>query len=225
MPWSLLEKGVRATQPFAAWSARALLAICYGEKAIYELPERELTAARVRQVLRETEKRLLFLDEGSPRPTLAVPHLLGGESSAYYHGYVLAMMGVHQTRNHFLDRDGHLTDNPKIGPELRRHYWQPGNSRRFTDFLESLTGKRLGADAYAEVVNRSVDQALAEAKRSFDAAATRPRFAGRIELDASIRVAHGNETIAEMGPRDDFAPLAARFEAWVDQLASAGASK
>lgn len=225
MPWSLIEKGIRATQPFAAWSARALMAVCYGEKAVYEIPDRDLTAARVLSVLREAERRLLFLDQGSNRPILAVPHLLGGESSAYYHGYVLAMMGVHQTRNHFLARDGHLTDNSKIGPDLRRHYWQPGNSRRFTDFIESMTGKRLSADAYSEQVNRTVDQALADAKRSVDAAAARPPFRGKIELEAAIRVAHGNETVAEMGPRDDFGPLAARFESWVDELAAASSSK
>ena len=35
------------------------------------------------------------------RPMLSVPHILADESAAYYHGYVLAEMSVHQTRKHF----------------------------------------------------------------------------------------------------------------------------
>ena len=38
------------------------------------------------------------------------------------HGYVLAEMAVHQTRYFFLRRDGHLIDNPRIGPELCASY-------------------------------------------------------------------------------------------------------
>ena len=43
-------------------------------------------------------------------------------------GYVLADMGVYQTRDFFVARDGHLLDNPRIGPDLKSAYWQPGNS-------------------------------------------------------------------------------------------------
>lgn len=38
------------------------------------------------------------------RPLLSVPHILADESAAYYHGYVLAEMSVHQTREHFLQK-------------------------------------------------------------------------------------------------------------------------
>ncbi|HTU63874.1 MAG TPA: hypothetical protein VMF89_35660, partial [Polyangiales bacterium] len=34
-PLTLMDRAIDAGQPFAAWSARAMLAICYGEKAIY----------------------------------------------------------------------------------------------------------------------------------------------------------------------------------------------
>ena len=50
------------------------------------------------------------------RPLLAVPHLLSDEASCYCHGYVLAEMGVHQTRAFVLARDAALADNPKVGP-------------------------------------------------------------------------------------------------------------
>ena len=38
------------------------------------------------------------------RPLLSVPHILADESAAYYHGYILAEMSVHQTRKHFLEK-------------------------------------------------------------------------------------------------------------------------
>lgn len=135
------------------------------------------------------EQDLLFLS-GSPRPVLSVPHLLSGESSAYYHGmralrpinsvyialmllfarrisfllvnhpfsgwlssgfhsppltgYVLAEMAVHQTRDFFLHRDGHLVDNKRIGADMCEHYWRHGNSRPASDMVKGLTGKGLG---------------------------------------------------------------------------------
>ena len=76
---------------------------------------------------------------------LAVPHLLTAEASAYYHGYIMAEMAVHQTRAHFIKEDGHLVDNPRIGPALAEHYWRPGNAVSFDDTLRGLTGIRLEA--------------------------------------------------------------------------------
>lgn len=223
MPLELIERALRVSQPFAAWEARAMLTVCYAEKAIYELPEDRLTPEGVLAVLRETERRLLFLDDGSPRPVLAVPHLLSGESSAYYHGYVLAEMGVQQTREHFLARDGHLVDNPRIGPDLTRVYWRPGNSQRCSPLIEALTGKPLGADALARHVCRTVDEALAEAREAVRREPTLPRFDGPVDLDAHIRIAHGNQTIAEVAPGGSFDDLSRAFGRWIEELAAARA--
>ena len=52
------------------------------------------------------------------RPLLAVPHILADESSAYYHGYVLAEMSVHQTRAYFKSKYGSIADNAEVGKEL-----------------------------------------------------------------------------------------------------------
>ena len=53
-------------------------------------------------------------------------------------------MAVHQTRNFFLSRDGHLVDNARIGPELREVYWKPGNSKPAVQMVKELTGQTLG---------------------------------------------------------------------------------
>jgi Zn-dependent oligopeptidase len=221
IPWSLIEEGLRARQPFAAWTARAMLAVCYAEKAIYELPEDELTPERVLEVLRAEETRLLFLDEGSPRPVLAVPHLLAGESSAYYHGYVMAEMGVHQTREFFLERDGFLTDNPKIGPALAESYWRPGNSMGCSPMVERLTGVPLGAAALAKHVNRSVDEALEAAKACAERGRDVPTFADVVDLEAHVSVVHGRETVAVLEPGGDFDAFAGTFATWIAGLAAA----
>lgn len=223
MPLELIEKGIRATQPFAAYGVRGMLAVCYGEKAIYEIPDDELTPERVLEELRAVERRLVFLERGAARPVLSVPHLLDGESSAYYHGYVLALMAVHQTRAYFLERDGHLVDNPRIGPDLARAYWRPGNSKGFQDFLAELTGEPLNARFLAEHVTRSVEACLEDARRAVDKLPEVPTFEGAVELDAAIRMDHGAETVAQLGP-DGFEPFARTYGDWIRRQAEGRAS-
>jgi Zn-dependent oligopeptidase len=221
MPVEVIEKALRARQPFAAWGTRSMLAVCYAEKALYEIPDDELTAERALETLREVERRMLFLDEGSPRPVLSVPHLLAGDSSAYYHGYVLAEMAVHQTRDFFVARDGYLVDNPRIGPELRDAYWRPGNSRSFDQLVRDLIGAPLAAQALAERVNRTADQAVAEARASIERLESVPAPTGPVTLAARIRVVHGRETVAELDPTGDtdaFGAFAQRFADWVTEL-------
>ena len=212
MPDALIEKGLRAAQRGEASTLRAMCAICYAERAIYEIPDDELTAERVLKEIRAVEQRCLGSDAG--RPALSVPHLLAGESSAYYHGYVLALMGVHQTREFFLQRDGHLLDNPKIGPELKKVYWQPGNSRRFPDFIETLTGNSVSAQPLARAASRTPDEAVADGHKMLERAKEIAAFEGEVKLGGTITVAHGNETIATT----DTAPFAEVCEAYAGWL-------
>lgn len=214
MPLELIEREIREQQPLRAWDVRAMLTIPFAERAIYELPEAELTPERVLAVCREVERRLQGLP-AAPRPVLSVPHLLAGESSAYYHAYVLAEMAVHQTRAFFLARDGHLVDNPRIGPDLARAYWAPGNAATFEEMLRSLTGAPLRADALVEVCLRGADEACRLAREQVERLRQIPRFEGKVELDATIRVVHGRETIATT-EEGGFDAVAARFAAWVE---------
>lgn len=217
LPFELVEASVRANQPLAAWSLRALFAIPFAEKAIYEIPDDELTAERVLAELRRVERELLFLEAGAARPALSVPHLLAGESSAYYHGYVLAQMAVDQTRAFFLARDGALTDNAAIGPALAETYWKPGNAVGFAELVARLTGEPLSARAIAERVTRSPDDTLARARAAADQARPRPVSRGAIELDARVRVVHGRETIADSAD-GGFERACATFAAWIGRL-------
>jgi len=149
----------------------------------------------------------------SPRPMLAIPHLLNQESAASYQGYLLAHMAVFQTRAFFLRQHGYLTDNPAIGPALAEHFWRPGNSIDHDATLRSLTGEGFSAQYLADECNKSVGEAWAEAQHAMAAAAARPQGEGVAVLEAHIRVVHGAELLADSSAGE--AAMCERFEAWV----------
>jgi Zn-dependent oligopeptidase len=217
MPLDLIRKNIVKKQPYRAFALRAMLTVCFAEKAIYEMPDADLTADNVIGVLRRIETEMQFLNEGT-RPVLSVPHLLSGESSAYYHGYVLAEMAVHQTRRFFLQRDGALVDNPRVGRDLAEHYWKPGNARTFLEMIQGLTGRPFGAEATVEMVNKPLAEALAEADQAAARSAA-PAFpsasADPVDLDAVIRIVHGDELIAGNENGESFASIEQRFSAWL----------
>merc|ERR1719337_717416 len=99
-----------------------MIAVPYFEKALYELDEAEVTAERIEKLAAEVELRI----QGGPsaRPLLSVPHILSDEASCYYHGYVLALMSVHQTREWFLRVHGSIVDNPLVGEVITSKYWR-----------------------------------------------------------------------------------------------------
>ena len=80
----------------------------------------------------------------------SVPHILSDESSAYYHGYVLAEMAVHQTRAHFLSTYGRIVDEPRVGADLANVYWAPGSGEAFLDLVARLTGAPLTSAAWVK---------------------------------------------------------------------------
>ncbi|MGB7216389.1 MAG: M3 family metallopeptidase, partial [Gammaproteobacteria bacterium] len=222
MPLELIEEAIRDRQPFRGWDVRAMLTIPFAERALYELPERELAPERVLDTFRKIERELQGLSAGI-RPVLAVPHLLAAESSAYYHAYILAEMAVEQTRRYFLERDGYLTDNPRIGPDLAKHYWAPGNAARFDETLVALTGEPLSPDALVDACNLSTDDAISKARAAVRGAASRPAPSGKVELDATIRVVHGRDTVATT-EGGDFERAAADFAAFIRRLEAEAAA-
>lgn len=77
VPWPLVEQNLRATQPYRVFALRAMLAVSYFEKALYELPESEVTPEKLVALADEVERRV----QGglSPRPLMSVPHILADE--------------------------------------------------------------------------------------------------------------------------------------------------
>lgn len=214
IPDGLIRARIEASQPFRAFRERSMLLVPCFERALYAMSEAERTPEAVLDLARACEQRILGV-AASPRPLLAIPHMLNQESAASYHGYLLADMAVHQTRAHFLREFGHLADNPAIGPLLARHYWGPGNSVSHDQTLRSLTGEGFSAKYLADACNQSVEEAWLEARRSMEAAAARPRPEARpASLDAEIRIVHGTELIADNSLSDE--AMFAQFERWID---------
>jgi hypothetical protein len=195
-----------------AFEARSIAVVPYFESALYQMPDDDLTSEAVLRLARETETRVLGIE--SPRPLLAIPHLLNQESAASYQGYLLALMAVAQTRAHFLDELGYLTDNPAIGPALAAHYWEPGNSVDHNSMLRSLTGDGFSARHLADECNDSVEEARARAEEMMRSAAAR-QYPDRVPptLDADIRIVHGTEVLADSSEGEE--AMCDRFEAWV----------
>lgn len=211
MPHGLIRARIESTVPFRAFDERSLALVSYFEAALYAMDEEARSPDAVLQLARDTELRVMGVP--GPRPLLSVPHLLNQESSASYHGYLLAHMAVYQTRASLLDRLGYLTDNPEVGRLLARHYWEPGNSVDHDGTLRSLTGDGLSGRALAAACNETVEEAWAAAAVSIDAAAGRGYAAYPATLDATIRVVHGTEVLADNSDSDE--AMCQQFERWV----------
>ena len=215
VPDELIHARIKTTQPFAAFGERSILVVPYFERAMYQMADDELTPDAVLTLARATELRILGVAVG-PRPLLAIPHLLNQESAASYHGYLLANMAVYQTRAYFERTYGYLTDNPAIGPALSQHYWAKGNSVSHNDTLVSLTGEPFNAKYLADTCNQTVDEAWTEAQAKMTAATARSYPpAPAPDLDATIRIVHGAELIADNSESDQ--AMCQQFERWVGQ--------
>jgi hypothetical protein len=196
VPEALLQAVVTADQPFRAFNERMLLLVPTFESRLYAMDDAARTPEAVLELARKCEREVLGI-AGSPRPLLAIPHLLSGEGAASYQGYLLAHMGVYQTRAFFQVRDGQLTDNPRIGPDLAKHYWNPGNSQSHDQTLHGLTGHGLSGRALAEFCNVAPDTLWQQAREAMLEAMVRPKTETQADLHASIRIVHGAQLIAD----------------------------
>jgi oligoendopeptidase F len=202
VPDELIEQSIAARQPMRAFNERHILLIPYFEWQLYQWPEEKCTPEAITALARDVETHILGV-AGSPRPTLAVPHLLSLESACSYQGYLLAMMAVEQTRAFFLKRDGYLTDNPAIGPDLAKHYWSPGNSVSHDQTLRSLTGEGFNPDYLAQACNQTVESAWQQARQVIADVASREQPDADFDLDVHITVIDGNRILADNAEGDE----------------------
>ncbi|MDG0801952.1 M3 family metallopeptidase [Pectobacterium polaris] len=202
IPDELIRADISTQQPMRAFSERHILLVPYFEWQLYSWDDEARTPEAMTQLARDTEQRILGIS-GSPRPTLAIPHLLSMESACSYQGYLLALMAVEQTRSYFLQRDGYLTDNPAIGPDLAQYYWHPGNSVSHDDTLRSLTGEGFNPAYLAQACNLTVDEAWQQAEEMMAQAAGRPQPAADFDLSARIRVVDGSRVLADNEQSDE----------------------
>ncbi|KGA34534.1 peptidase M3 [Pectobacterium brasiliense] len=214
IPDELIRADISTQQPMRAFNERHILLVPYFEWQLYSWDDEARTPEAMTKLARDTEQRILGIS-GSPRPTLAIPHLLSMESACSYQGYLLALMAVEQTRSYFLQRDGYLTDNPAIGPDLAQHYWHPGNSVSHDDTLRSLTGEGFNPAYLAQACNLTVDEAWQQAEGMMAKAAGRPQPAADFDLSARIRVVDGSRVLADNEQSDEM--MCQDFAAFIER--------
>jgi oligoendopeptidase F len=210
MPFELLERDIRNFQPFAALRPRSIMSLSFFERALYELPDAELTRENVTALARSCEKQMLFTN-GSSMPALAATH--PHDSPCMSHGYVLALIAVYQTREYFRSKYGYILDNSNVGPELASAYWSHGNSKSFFEMIGDLTGTPYSVDAIVREITRPVEETVEAAKAQIAKLAEIPESTST-DLDAHVRVIHGKEQIAEWSD-GNFAQANEAFKAWV----------
>ncbi|CAM3133503.1 M3 family metallopeptidase [Vibrio neptunius] len=213
VPDEIIQSMINCSQPFKAYQERSILVVPYFEKALYQLSDEELTAEHITALARQCEKQILGL-ECSPRPLMAIPHLLSDEASCAYHGYLLANMAVYQTRAYFLDRFGYLTDNPEIGPLLAEHYWRAGNQLSHNDTIKSLTGEGFNAKYLAEACSLTADQAWEIQKQKIADLNDREQI-DAAPLNAKISIVDGANCLADNDTSDDL--MCKQFELYIEK--------
>lgn len=217
VPWALVEAQIRSQHPLRKLlMCRSMLAVPYFEKALYEMSEEELTVDALLALEAKVEQDI----QGGPasRPLLSVPHILADESSCYYHGYVLAEMSVHQTRQYFAQKYGRIVDNPEVGKELTQSYWRPGNGAAFLSLVESLTGSPLSAEAWVHELSRPIAKLLEEERKEYDEGlAAGPTFppGADVSLGMRVRLVHGDEVIADSEEAGGLNAANTIFKGWV----------
>ncbi|MER2496731.1 M3 family metallopeptidase [Vibrio neptunius] len=213
VPDEIIQSMINSSQPFKAYQERSILVVPYFEKALYQLSDEELTAEHITALARQCEKQILGL-ECSPRPLMAIPHLLSDEASCAYHGYLLANMAVYQTRAYFLDRFGYLTDNPEIGPLLAEHYWRAGNHLSHNDTIKSLTGEGFNAKYLAEACSLTANQAWEIQKQKIADLNDREQI-DAAPLNAKICIIDGANCLADNDTSDEL--MCKQFELYIEK--------
>lgn len=153
---------------------------------------------------------------------MSVPHILSDESAAYYHGYVLAEMSVHQTRDYFQKKFGAngIVDNENVGNELRDVYWKPGNSEQFMELVEKLTGKPLSGDAWVSTLFKSVEDVVTSERIAYEEGIKiGPKHAVGTDVDLSMRImlVHGDDIISDSST-NGLVDACDVYKKWVNKL-------
>lgn len=214
MPLELIKERIEVANRYLAFSLRYLAVVAYGEKSIYELADDDLNSENILKALRTAENDFFLVD--CPRPTLSVPHLLSGESSATYHAYVLATMGVYQTKEYFMSKYGFIVDNREVGKELCEKYWKPGNSMSFVDFIKNMTGQDFNADATVRAVNKKLEDHVEDAVNSVQRIKSIKGKNEKVQLNCSIKMVHGDQLISTSD--EGFEKMSDEYARWYNTL-------
>ncbi len=208
-PFDIYERKLKALYPLLPLEMMHINFVIDFEKQIYEC--KNLTEEFVLETARKVNKKYFDYSEDSIS-ILNVPHIYSWESSAYYHGYGLAELGVCQWRDYFYKKYGYIVDNPKVGQEMTK-VWKLGSLYKSGQFIKIATGKKLSANAFIKSVTRPIDKIIKITKQRVARLAKVPQYKKHIKLNAHITMVHGEEKITDSA--EGFENMAEKYKKWI----------
>ena len=134
-------------------------------------------------------------------------------------------MSVHQTRGYFKEKYGYIVDNPNVGPELKKFYWEYGNSRQFLDLVKDLTGKPLSGDAWVESLRENVDDLVKKEKIEYQnmmekCSNEEEKDEEELDLNMTVKFVDGDTLIADSAAEGSLLQACRAFEKFVSHRLS-----
>lgn len=208
-PFGLFERKLRAVHALRPLDMMSVMFVMEFERTIYE--RKGLTADFVLDTARRVYRKYFDRSEDSIS-MLNVSHIYSFETSGYYHGYGLAMLGVDQWREHFLKRYGYIVDNPKVGRDMTR-IWSYASLYPAKKLFKMATGKPLSADAFIKDVTMPLEEILSRAKAKLERMRSVPLFKKPVDLGGKIIMVHGKKKIADNSA--SFEEMDKKYRKWL----------
>ena len=207
--FDIFERKVEALHPLMPLEMMHISFVMDFERDVYECEN--LTEEFVLEAARKTARKNFDYSEDTLR-ILNVPHIYSWESSAYYHGYGLAELGVQQWREYFFKKYGYIVDNPNVGKEMKK-VWKLGSLYRSGEFVKMATGKPLSPASFIKNVTRSKQEIIKEAKKRIARLEKVPMKKNPINLNGFITMVHGKKKIADN--TKSFEEMDRKYRAWL----------
>lgn len=213
-PFEIYERKVRALHAIRPLEMMHMCRIVFFEREIYEAknitPEFVLTTAKkiLKKCFNFSEESLSILN---------TPHIYSWNSSAYYHGYGLAQLGVEQWREYFQKKYGYIVDNSNIGKEMKK-VWKYGSRFSVNQFMKMATGKKLSPDAFIRKATMPVEKILSEARARIERLKKIPLVSRPVNFDVSITMVHGKIKVADNSK--SFEDMDTKYRKWLRTIGS-----
>ncbi len=208
-PFDLYERKVCVLHPLIPLDMMYINFVVFFEKEIYEC--KNLTKDFVIKTAKKMYRKY-FDRSGDSIANLNTPHIYSWESSAYYHGYGLAELGVSQWREYFYKKFGYIVDNPKIGKEMT-DIWSYASLYPAKKLVKMATGKKLSPNTFIHEVTRPLNVMIDEAKNKVKRLEKVPQYTKLIDLKGKITMMHGKKKIADNSI--SFEDMDKKYQSWL----------
>ena len=212
-PFEIFEKKLKALHVLRPLDMMHINYVIDFERQIYEC--KNLTKEFVIETAKAISRKYQDYSEDSIS-VLNVPHIYAWESSAYYHGYGLAELGVHQWREYFFKKYGYIVDNPNVGKEMRK-VWKYGSLYSSGEYIKMATGKKRSADAYIKNITMTQNEIVRIARKRIGRLEKVKINKKPVKLNARIVMVHGKEKIADSSK--GFENMEKKYRAWLQKMA------